>query len=275
MKLTESQKNIITKGIENGQSRFEILEKLKIQRDVSISSLKEKKCFSRTTFKRATMTVSAYDAKFITVREYVKTELHDTKFYKNSNKDEISRFALDMFYQINKTMKAATSYKLFARKMLKHVLDNNDSIIYKSPLSGFPIVLKNNKIKKRKIVYSIPHSKRTGICCLLETTDETDKRKTISSSIPSIIHGIDAGILLRTKQLFNEPMATIHDSFGCHSNKVLKLKNKINISLEELFDMNVLDDLCDQLNYHEESPPDFGLDGTFKKIILKSEYSFN
>jgi DNA-directed RNA polymerase len=273
MSFTTTQITLIENLFARGFDRHQILEKLELQKQVAIKATESDDVFKRSVFKRSVMCVSAYGSKLTSVRQNTVNELKNTTFLKNASKEEISLMSQDIFNKINEVMESSTAYKRYATSNLKKVLLKCDSIDYIAPLSKFPVRMKINRVEKVNIRYQIPYTRRIAGICLLEKTSEIDTRKTISSSVPSIIHSIDAGILMRTKDLFKGDFAGIHDSFGTHSNHIIKLKESIKDSLVELLNCDALSAIFTQMGIDEESPSFDTID--FEKLIRESKYFFN
>lgn len=272
--MQQCQQILIDKAIEKGLSRYEILEILKTQRDTAKLTLQEPKCFARNTVKRSVMVVSAYNAQLTTVRSTTVEQLSGTSFIKKAKKEHISCFSKDIYHTILNCMESSTAYKTYAGNGLKHRLKTSTEIYYRAPLTNFPVCIKINHVKSKRVQYQLPSTRKAHVVMLNVNTKETNNRKTTSSGIPSIIHSLDAAILLSTQDKFNGLMATIHDSYGTHLEDVPALKQAINTSLVDMYKVNALPFIFNQLDYNEDSPT-FDLDDTFVDIIQNSQYGFN
>lgn len=275
MQFTRLQLEIIEAGLKKGLNKQEILEKLLTQHATAkLAIIHQGEVFLRSVFKRSVMTVSSYDAKLSSVRKNTVTELAKTTFMKKSSKEIISRLSQDIFNTINNSGEASSAYREYAKKGIKHILSTKDYIEYKTPLTNFPVKMRINRFESTRVDYRIPFIKKKAMVCLVKDTKQIDKRKTTSSSVPSIIHSIDASIMLQTRNLFGGDMATIHDSFGTHLSDVNYLRSSINNSLADLYESDALHYIFSQMGYNEPTPK-FGLTDDFYDEILSSEYAFN
>lgn len=277
MQLNQLQKAVIASGLKQKLTRKELLEKLIVQRDTAKLALSDQeRVFARSTFKRSTMTVSSYGAKFTSVRSNTVSELVKSKFIKQAKKEHISRLALDIYNQINLTMCASNAYMQYAQANLKQALTTEGTIAYNTPLTNFPVRLRINKMDRKRFQCRIPSTKKITIVCLMKDTGVIDKRKTVSSSVPSIIHSLDAAILMETSTKFGKPMSIIHDSFGTHADNLPQLHNCIRSTLVDLYKSDALTTIFTQILPSDIPPiPDFGLKDDFVDIIAESVYCFH
>jgi DNA-directed RNA polymerase len=201
--------------------------------------------YDRKIFKLSTMCVLGYGATQLTARKDMKAQLL-TKGVVMSYEEE-KMFIDAAIYSLGKAFPAATEFLKWARLHVASMVDRLGYYTHKTPWFDFPVVLKIEEEEEKKVKYNTPHHNSSKTAVIKKKTGNVDKRSTVSSTVPGIIHSIDASLLLRVKELFGDRyLASIHDSFACHFNNFDKLTTCINIALYELSQMRFLDKLANQ-----------------------------
>jgi len=83
----------------------------------------------------------------------------------------------------------------------------------------------------------------------LDGTRTVDERKMIAALAPNIIHSIDAYHARLIIRLCDFPVVPIHDSFGCHSSNVKRLRQVIRESFKLVLKHDVLNSIMDDLGF--------------------------
>lgn len=213
--------------------------------------------FARKVFKKSTMTVSSYGASQRTSREDVISQLKsfDDGFIYGLTNSEITMLTNMVYWSLDTAVPSAMNFLKYFKKLLAFALKHKDVVQFRNPMNNFPVVLRVADEESVGISYKV-HGRvlKSRINRKLSTTNKT---KTVSSSVPGIIHSMDAAILHLIKSGFmDKPMAYIHDSVACHPNDIGKLKSAVTDSLTVASYVNYFDSIRDQL-----------LDGIDPKLI--------
>lgn len=225
------------------------LLELEAQRSLCQKMLQHcEQAFARKVFKKSTMTVSSYGASQRTSREDVISQLksfEDGFIYELTN-SEVTMLTNMVYWSLDTAVPSAMNFLKYFKKLLSFVLKHKDVVQFRNPMNNFPVVLRVADEESVGISYKV-HGRvlKSRINRKLSTTN---KSKTVSSSVPGIIHSMDASILHLIKSGFLEaPMAFIHDSVGSHPNDINTLKKKVTESLEVAAYVQYYDSLKVQL----------------------------
>jgi len=102
---------------------------------------------------------------------------------------------------------------------------------------------------------------------VVEGTSRVDSRKMSAALAPNIIHSIDAYHARLIVRLCDFPVIPIHDSFGCHSSNVAKLREVIRESFKLVLKHDTLNHIMDDLGFDR-----FGI--TPDPELITNEYMF-
>lgn len=283
--MNHLQQKLLEKCIRKNLSMKECYEQLQFQRDLCIKLDKFKdEVFARKTFKKSVMVVANYGGTQSTSRADVVEQLKaiDSGFLKECSKEEIGMFCDMVFWSMSAASPAAMNFLDYFRKLISFSLKYKDSVYYNHPLTGFPIHLCVKKKEQVKIDYKVHGKSKKAV--LTNELDETNTRKTTSSSVPSITHSTDAAILLLVKHLcLDIPMSYIHDSVGMHPNNIRKGKEAVKTVLSNVVGGNIYQNIRDQLleGIEEDKIPEelkqvpyVGDWDNWHEDIMNAEYAF-
>ncbi len=216
-------------------------------RDFCIKLQSYEDVWQRSVFKKSVMVVSSYGAKESTSRSDILNVLRgmNSPFLKECNSEEIKLFCKMVFICIGISYPAAKQYMDWAAKLSYQIAKANGRICYKHPITGFPVTLRVEGEEKRSHRMSL--FGKAHKVYLKHKTGEVNPRKTATMTVPSIIHNIDAGILVEANKKCYYPTTLVHDSFGCHPNNKDDMQDNINFALQQVFDSDLLQDITDQL----------------------------
>ena len=150
-----------------------------------------------------------------------------------------------VFLQIGVSLPAATQYLEWSRRLCYRVTKAVGRVAYNNPMTGFPVHIR--KEKEEVTEYRFRSNGKNAKLYLKERLNVANPTKTSTSSVPAMIHSVDAGILMMSVERSDFPVALIHDSFGSHPNNMSTLKENVNISLNDIYESNVLQSIADQL----------------------------
>lgn len=194
-----------------------------------------------------------------------------------------------VYLQVGISIPASNDYLAWSSRLLNTVAKKKGGIAYNHPITGFPVNVREYKTELTKIQYKL-FGKNTKTQLKIKT-GEVNAQSTASTGVPILIHSLDAGILNKTKERLQKPMALIHDSFGTHPNDLNKLSQSVNESLLEVAQQPVMQNITDQLTKgcEEEvtkaskkcgfdlftAPTQDTVKGDLETIILNSQYAFS
>lgn len=224
-------------------------ETLKAQRDLCQKMMEHTdEVFARKTFKKSVMVTTNYGGSAMTSRSDVLYQLKsmESKFLYDCTPSEITMFTNMVFWSMEAGVPSAMRFLDFFRKLLSFVLKYKDEITFRNPLTGFPICLKVYDEEVKGYSYRV-HGKSVT-ARITKKLHTTNKRKTVSSTVPSLIHACDAAVLVMLKTgLGDDEMSYIHDSIGVHPNSLEKSKGAVTKALTDVLDSNYFQNLVDQL----------------------------
>ena len=280
--LTYFQKKLIQKLQKKKMSSREIIEQLKKQRDVCKKLKGYDDVFQRGVFKLSVMVTCNYGGSQSTSRQDILQKLKGSKFLEEAEHEELMMFTEMVYWTLGIAVPSAMNFLEYFRKLLRFVLDYNDSVYYDHPMTGFPVHLRQRQVVDSSLQYSVNGKKRkSSIKKILPTTDV---RKTVSSTVPGITHSTDAAILMKIKEKTPIPMSYIHDSVGIHPNYIQSTTMSVNETLLEVYNGSIYEKLRDQLLKDIPSdeipdellhPPVVGDFNEADDIILNAIYAFS
>ena len=154
-------------------------------------------------------------------------------------------------------------------------------LTWTTPIVKFPVVQHYvvGVVKKIAIQYGPPagdhkhglydNTYQLFISFLEETT--ITKRKQSSGAAPNAVHSLDATHLIMVVNACDFDTVTVHDSFGCHACDMSDLFRIVREQLVELYRINPLDDLIEQIGGDLKG---IKLGTLNVEDVLKSEYAF-
>jgi len=89
----------------------------------------------------------------------------------------------------------------------------------------------------------------------IKGTERVDRRKMEAAMAPNVIHSIDAYHMSLIIAAADFPVVPIHDSFGCHSSNVAKLRIIIRDTFRQILKEDVLNDIFRQVGFDEIGAP--------------------
>lgn len=252
------QKKLLQSCMSKGMSVQDMYEQLQMQRDLCKKMMDhEEECFARKVYKKSCMTVANYGATQRTSRADVIYQLKNmnSTFLEDLESAELNMFCNMVFWSLEEAAPSSMEFLNYFRKLLRFVLKHKDYVYFNNPLTGFPVALRVREQETKDYVYKIMGKNvKTVLVTELQTTHS---QKTTTSSVPGIIHSIDAAILVMLKDgLMEEDMSFIHDSCGLHPNNIEKAKESVYTALNTVMNGNVLQSIVDQLLEGIEDVPD-------------------
>ena len=212
--------------------------------------------FARKTVKKSVMVTCNYGGTQMTSRSDVIAQINaaEPDFLGSLTPSEVTMLTNMVFWSMEAGVPSAMRFLGYFRKLLAFVLKYHDEITFRNPLTGFPICLKVYDEESQAFQYKV-HGKASKAKISVKL-HSTNKRKTTSSSVPGIIHSIDAAILTMIKTgLDINDMAYVHDSVATHPNNLLKAKQSVAASLVQVLEGDVFQNIVDQLLEGIESVP--------------------
>lgn len=258
--MNHLQQKLLEQCVRHGMSVDQIFDTLKAQRDLCQKMMKhQEECFARKTYKKSVMVTCNYGGTAMTSRQDVLYQLKsmESKFLYDCTPSEVTMFCNMVFWSMEAGVPSAMRFLNYFRKLLSFVMRYKDAVVFKNPLTGFPVALRVYEEEVHGFSYVV-HGKnlKARITRKLKTTN---KRKTVSSSVPGVIHSIDGAILAMLKMnLEDVPMTYVHDSIGVHPNNMEQAKQAVYNSLNATMNHNVFQNIVDQLlaDIPDEDIPD-------------------
>lgn len=247
--LNHLQWKVIDQCKRKGYSVEQTFEHLKAQRELCQKMIQySDEVFNRKTFKKSVMTVTSYGATQQTSRNDVIAQLKsfDEGFIYSLTPSEITMLTNMVFWSMEEGVPSAMKFLSYFRKLIAFSLKHKDSIMFRNPINNFPVVLRVYNEESVTISYKVRGRSLTSR--VNKKINSTNTRKTTSSSVPSIIHSADAGLLhLIINNVLDLNVAFIHDSVGTHPNNVAVLKEAVVKSLYDVSTVQYFESLRDQL----------------------------
>lgn len=157
-------------------------------------------------------------------------------------------------------------------RLVNHTASRDDCFAYISNLNGFPVVLRKGEFKSKLVVIQAlvknpdydPSEKvgrknpvwindKSHKIRLFKATGKIDVKKTETSSIPGIIHGADAAVMMLACERLGY-ITGIHDSAGCHPNDKPKLIKAIGEVLHTCATSDHFQDIANQCGFTVKPP---------------------
>lgn len=231
--LNHLQFKLIDQCKRNKLSVEQTFQALKVQRDLCKKMIdNSEQAFARKVFKKSTMTVSSYGATQRSSREDVIYQLKqfDDGFIYSLTPSEVTMLCNMVFWSLDTAVPSAMAFLSFFKKLMNFVLKYKDVIQFRNPINNFPVVLRVQDEESVILTYKVHGRSLTSR--INKKINSTNKRKTTSSSVPSIIHSADAAILHLIKNgVLDVDMAFIHDSVGTHPNHISSTKESVSNAL--------------------------------------------
>lgn len=268
----------------------EIFHKVKVAQACLLKASRYPQAFSRKVLKAPVMLVANYGAKQCTTTESVKEVLQDVcpELLSELTPEELTMFCRLVHLQVGVSIPASNDYLKWSTKLMGVVAKKKAGIAYNNPITGFPVNVREYKTDTTEIQYRV-FNKLTKTKLKINTK-EVNAQSTATTAVPVAIHSIDAGILNKTHERLQKPMALIHDSFGSHPNDLNKMNTAVNESLLEVAQQPTLQNITDQLikGCEEEitkaekksgltlmTAPTQNTIDNIEEIVLQSKYAFS
>ncbi|MGL4520530.1 MAG: DNA-directed RNA polymerase [Phocaeicola sp.] len=174
--------------------------------------------FSRKTWKNPTMTRASYGCSESTIHKGADDKKigGNLKVFKDNELDfgQCTSFTKLMMKALDKSLPGNTLYLKSIKAASKEVLITNGVWKYKIPMNGFPVVRRKTKVKKQEL--STPKGFTRVDLVFYTHTNDLDLNESLQAVAPDLVHSVDASLLVMVGQDLKIPMATVHDSIGCH-----------------------------------------------------------
>lgn len=256
--MNHLQQKLLEQCVRRGMSVEQMFDTLTVQRELCKKMLAhEDECFARKTFKLSVMVTTNYGGTAMTSRGDVLYQLKnmESSFLYSCTPSEITMFCNMVFWSMEAGVPSAMRFLSYFRKLLSFVMKHKDYVYFNNPITGFPVVLRVCDEELHGFSYRV-HG-RTLKARIFRKLSTTNSRKTVTSSVPGVIHSIDASILTSLKSfLGDEEMSYIHDSIGVHPNNMNKAKESVSESLKLLLNGDVFQNIVDQLLEGIEDVPE-------------------
>lgn len=231
--LNHLQWKLIDQCKRNRLSVEQTFQALKDQRDLCKKMVDNAdEVFARKVFKRSVMCTANYGATQRSSREDVISQLKavDDGFIYSLTPSEITMLCNLVFWSLDSAVPSSMKFLQYFRKLLAFTLKYKDTVQFRNPINNFPVVLRVQDEESVILTYKVHGKSLTSR--INKKINSTNKRKTTSSSVPSIIHSADAAILHLIKDgILDIDMAFIHDSVGTHPNYIASTKESVSNAL--------------------------------------------
>ena len=204
--------------------------------------------FARKVFKKSVMTVASYGATQRSSRDDVISQLKavDDGFIYSLTPSEVTMMCNLVFWSLDAAVPSSMVFLQYFKKLIAFVLKYKDVVQFRNPINNFPVVLRVADEESIILSYKV-HGKSLS-SRINRKMNTTNKRKTTSSTVPSIIHSADAAILHMIKHnVLDIEMAVIHDSVGSHPNDLTKAKESVSQALLLAAQSQYFESIKDQL----------------------------
>lgn len=242
------QEALITRCIRKNMSLASITEQLMLQRNVAQKLAHYPEFFGRSVFKKSVMVSCNYGGSSQTSRSdvYEQLEALDSGILVDFTKEEQLMVTNFVYDSMKFAVPCSFAYLEYAKKLFSFVSRQKDGIFFVNPISGMPVMLRKEVEERESMIFKVNGKNKRTV--LITRTDECNHTKTASSSVPSVIHSLDAAILINIKDKIGDvPMSYIHDSVGAHPNDMAIIRNAVNECLLEVFHSDALQKIVDQL----------------------------
>lgn len=231
--------------------------------------------FHRTVFKKSSMVRSNYAAGFKTCADDLTLQMKSMfrPVWDSWTPAERKIFVSTSVKVIDDSLPASNNFKKFASAMVKYAANTFGCFAYKQPLTGFPVVLREEEEISKNISYRELHTNVKKSFNYKTTTGEISITKTASSCVPSVVHSFDGAVVLEVRKAFgDEPMVAIHDSIGVLAGSRKKLMNAVNSTYHKIAINDYLQDIANQVGYEGKAVYSYDLD---TDLVLRSQHSFS
>lgn len=231
--------------------------------------------FHRTVFKKSSMVRSNYAAGFKTCADdlTLQMKLMFRPIWDSWTPAERKIFLSSSVKVIDDSLPASNNFKKFASSLIKFAASSYGYFAYHQPLTGFPVVLREEEEITKNISYRELHTHIKKSFNYKTTTGCISVRKTTTSGVPSIVHSFDGAVVLEVRKIFgDEPMVAIHDSIGVLAGSRKKLMNAVNSTYHKIAINDYLQDIADQVGFEGKATYSYDLD---TDLVLTSKHSFS
>ncbi len=193
----------------------------------------------------------------------------------------VAAFCQNVWDSMQSANPTAVAAQKWMGELIKHDIKQQDCFSFINPLTGFPVVLRkpeyaSEEVRSTSIVPVKDGDKtkwvRKGIHHrMYRPTNKIKTTKTVTSSIPGIIHAADAGVMVLICDKLGY-ITGIHDSAGCHPNDVPELRKCVALTLYECATCDYYQKLKEQCDFNVEPPLVNTLEDV--EIIKETLYAF-
>ena len=230
----------------------------------------------RSLVKRILMT-SVYSLSRYGLNNYVQEWIEENRVVTPENKRRFDDYLKSRVAEaVDNTVKGASLGMEWFKEAAKILSKINKDLELDMP-SGFRLVSRYRKSKAQQI-----RTVTQGKFLYLNFQTETDRiagKKSINSSVPNVIHALDAAILYDIIENIpnNIPFSLVHDSIYYRASDADTFYNQIRESIKEIFSNDLMADFKLQLEnqFKVELPEIPSLGALDFEQILESAYVYN
>jgi len=134
------------------------------------------------------------------------------------------------------TVKGARVGQEFLKAVTKEIVKKGGYIFYTTPIIGFPVLHKVNKMKSTRL------STELGQLSIAEYTNEIHNAKMINGIAPNYVHSLDQTLVCLTVEYMPECRAfhIVHDDYGVPINQIEQLNVGVRRAFVDLFETDPL-----------------------------------
>lgn len=218
----------------------------------------ETKLFTRKMFKDPVMITTAYGGTEYGMREHNKNKFDWEK--EGLTRDHKNKFDTLMMKSLNQALPSCGVYLKAAKEAAKQATaGDKDIITFNNPITHFPVVHKEYKMKSRPISIVFNHE-RIRLKIMepamkeIKNKDGT-KRKVVSvnkmgmvnATAPNIIHSLDSALLSLVERQLGFELSLIHDSLGASANNVRQVVEAYSKATMVLANNNLFNIIFDEM----------------------------
>ncbi len=193
----------------------------------------------------------------------------------------VAAFCQNVWDSMQTANPTAVAAQKWMGSLIKHDIKRQDCFSFVNPLTGFPVVLRKPEYATEEVqsVSLIPIREKGETKWVSKKirhvmhrpTNKIKTTKTVTSSIPGIIHAADAGVMVLICDKLGY-VTGIHDSAGCHPNDVPSLRKCVAFTLYECATCDYYQNLKEQCEFKVEPPLVNTLENV--EIIKETLYAF-
>lgn len=194
----------------------------------------------------------------------------------------VAAFCQNVWDSMQTANPTAVAAQKWMGELVRHDIKRQDCFSFVNPLTGFPVVLRKPEYIAEKLQSTslVPEKQEDGSkkwitkkirYTMYRPTEKIKATKTVTSSIPGIIHSADASVMVLICDKLGY-VTGIHDSAGCHPNDVPRLRDCVAHTLYECATSNYFEKLQEQCGFKKNPPIVNTLENL--EIIKETKYAF-